>query len=146
MAGKIEKWKMVSVIETVLLVEGDDASRRIMKFILEVNGYRVVEAVSGVEAMRVLEEKGNLIHLALCSPVLADMSAPEWQGQMRFLVPDLPVLILSERDWDETAGMWAGRLTGGLAGKSPAPTHLLEKVQARLDEGFFARFDHSSAA
>ena len=39
----------------VLLVEDNDDTRRMMRLIIELNGYEVVEATNGIEAIDVAE-------------------------------------------------------------------------------------------
>ncbi|HKP98069.1 MAG TPA: response regulator, partial [Fibrobacteria bacterium] len=114
MKSKPEKWKVVSVVESILLVDGDPATRDAMKFILELNGYRVLEARHGIEALQVLNEWSGHIQLALCASDLPDMTGPEWLSQLRFLGPEVPALLLSERDSLEVAEMAVGPWYGGL--------------------------------
>jgi DNA-binding NtrC family response regulator len=144
-AGR-KHWKVVSVVETLLLVDGDAATRNAMKFLLEVSGYRVVEATRGIEATQALEEFGDRIHMALVAADLPDMGGPEWQGFARFLAPGLPVLILGERDRLEAAMTPVGPWFGGLPALSPYPTRLLEKIRLALDEHFFSQLDRAAAA
>jgi two-component system, cell cycle sensor histidine kinase and response regulator CckA len=145
MNGYLKKWKKVSVVESILLVDGEATTRDAMKFILELNGYRVVEAHHGIEALQVLNEWGGDIQLALCGADLPDMTGPEWLSQLRFLGPEVPALLLSERDSVEVAEMAVGSL-GGMPTKPPAPARLLEKIRRALDDHFFSRCERVSAA
>lgn len=146
MSGRIERRKVVSVVETLLLADGDDQCRNALKFLLELSGYRVVEAAHGIEATRLLHEYGDRIHMALIAADLPDISGPEWRGHVRVIAPDLPVVVL--RDWDrmEAAMTPVGPWYGGLPARTPAPHRLLDAIRTRLDEHFFARLRHSSAA
>ncbi len=146
MSGLIERWKVEKVMETVLLVDGDAASRQAMKFVLELNGYRVIEAEHGLEALQVLGEWADDLRLALCAEELPDMSAKDWTRQMRFLGPEIPTLILTERDRTEIETMPVGPVYGGLPARAPAPARLLEKIRFALDERFFSWRSRASAA
>lgn len=146
MAGSLERWKVVSVVETVLIVDNDDSTRDALKLVLELNGYRVVEALHGIEALQILGEWGDHIQVAICADELPDMTAGQWRGQMRFLGPDIPSLILSERDREEIADMPVGIWCGGLPSKPPVPTRLMERIRAVLDERFFATRARATAA
>ena len=56
---------------TILLVEDSEDIRLLMKMILEMKGYRVVEAADGCEAIkRSLEERPQLILMDLSMPVM----------------------------------------------------------------------------
>ena len=140
MEARAENWKVVNVIETLLLVDGEAAARNLAKFMLEVNGYRVVEAADGVEALMLLDQYGEHIHLALCSAELPDMTGPEWRAQVRFLAPELPVLVFAERDWVEASGLAlrAASMTSRDPGPGRAPGRIMEKVRYSLDERFFS--------
>ncbi len=145
MNGYLQKWKRVSVVESILLVDGEAMTRDAMKLILELNGYRVVEAHHGIEALQVLHEWGSDIQLVLCSDDLPDMTGGEWMGQLRFLGPEVPALLLSERDRVEVSEMAVGSL-GGMPAKPPAPVKLMERIRRSLDEHFFSRCERATAA
>jgi CheY-like chemotaxis protein len=140
-----EKWKVVSVVESVLLVDGDSSTRNSMKVILELNGYRVIEAHHGIEALQVLNEWGSDIQIALCAHDLPDMTGPEWMSQLRFMGPEVPALLLSERECLEVAEMALSPF-GGMPAKPPAPARLLEKIRRALDDHFFSRCLRATAA
>ena len=146
MNGYLEKWKRVSVVESILLVDGDTATRGAMKFILELNGYRVVEAHHGIEALQVLNEWGGDIQLALCGAELPDMTGSQWLSQLRFLGPEVPAILLSEKDSVDVAEMAIGPAYGGMPTKPPAPARLLEKIRRALDDHFFSRCERMPAA
>ena len=81
--------------ETVLLAEDDEAVRDITRHVLESNGYRVLEASRGAEAIRLFEEHRGPIHLLLTDVVMPDMNGCELA---RFLLgrrPELKVLFVS---------------------------------------------------
>jgi DNA-binding NtrC family response regulator len=146
MTGRIERRKVVSVVETLLLADGDETCRNALKFLLELAGYRVVEAAHGIEATQLLYEYGDRIHLVLVAADLPDISGPEWQSHTRVIAPDLPVVVL--RDWDrvEAAMTPVGPWYGGLPARTPVPHRLLDLIRNRLDEHFFSRLSHSPAA
>jgi hypothetical protein len=57
--------------ETILLVEDDDTVRRMTKAIRRQNGYSVLEAADGPEAVRVAESHRGAIHLLLTDLVIS---------------------------------------------------------------------------
>lgn len=146
MAGGIEKQKVVSIVETLLLVDGDEGCRNALKFLLELGGYRIVEASHGIEATQLLEELGERIHMVLVAADLPDMSGPEWRAHTNVLAPGLPVIVLREWDRVEAALTPVGPWYGGLPARTPAPTRLLERIRTGLDDHFFARFSPAPAA
>jgi CheY-like chemotaxis protein len=143
MNGSIEKWKVVSVVESILVVDGDPATRAAMKFILELNGFRVAEADHGIEALQILNEWCGEIQLALCAAELPDMTGKEWLKQLRFLGPEVPAILLTEREVVEIAELPVAFL--GMPAMPPAPARLLERIRRGLDEHFFSRCERATA-
>jgi DNA-binding response OmpR family regulator len=144
MNGSFAKWKVVSVVESVLVVDGDPVTRGALKFILELNGYRVAEAHHGIEALQILNEWNGEIQLAICAAELPDMTGNEWLAQLRFLGPEVPAILLSEREALEISELPVGSL--GMPAKPPAPARLLERIRRRLDDHFFSRCERATAA
>ena len=51
--------------ETILIVEDDDALRNLGREILELQGYKILDAENGIEALKVSEEYEDQIHLMI---------------------------------------------------------------------------------
>ncbi len=82
--------------ETVLLVEDEPSVRDLAKRLLKQQGYRVLEAANGEEALRLVQENGGeKIHLLLTDVVLPRMGGKEVAGQLKVFLPDLRVLYTS---------------------------------------------------
>jgi two-component system cell cycle sensor histidine kinase/response regulator CckA len=81
--------------ETILLVEDEDAVRRLARRALEMSGYRILEASHGGEALRVCGEHGGTIDLLLTDVVMPLMSGAELAEQLKPLRPDMRVLFMS---------------------------------------------------
>lgn len=146
MHGVLNRWKIVNVVETILLVDGDPDTRDPMKFILELSGYRVVEASHGIEGLQALNEWSGDIQIALCAPDLPDMTGPEWVSQRRFLCPEVPALLLSEADGREASELPLVPDRIGGRNRPPLPVRLLGRIRKTLDERFFERCERAPAA
>jgi signal transduction histidine kinase/ActR/RegA family two-component response regulator len=80
--------------ETILVVDDEEAMRRVVGKALGRLGYRVLEAANGVEALRVLEQ-GQQVSGVLLDMMMPEMSGPEAFPQIRRLVPGLPVVVMT---------------------------------------------------
>lgn len=81
--------------ETVLLVEDEPTLRASVQRILDQNGYEVVVAADGVEALKASEDPGNRFDLLLTDIVLPQMRGTELAQRLLQRHPQLRVLYMS---------------------------------------------------
>jgi signal transduction histidine kinase/ActR/RegA family two-component response regulator len=82
--------------ETVLLVEDELDLRELVREILEGHGYRVLEASTGAEAIRLWEDHGQKVDLLLSDMVMPEgMSGRQLAEKLQKTDPGLPVIITS---------------------------------------------------
>ena len=81
--------------ETVLLVEHHEAVRQVEREILETQGYVVLEASQGAEALLKQREYGRPVHLMVTDVVMPDMSGPELTRRLARASPQTRVLFVS---------------------------------------------------
>jgi PAS domain S-box-containing protein len=81
--------------ETILVVEDEDMVRRFIKRALTAQGYRVLEARNGVEALSLLEESDQPFDLVVTDLIMPDMGGRELAAQVRLRRPGVPVLYTS---------------------------------------------------
>ena len=81
--------------ETILLVEDEGAVRQLARDILEANGYTVLEARHGAEALAICERHSDVIHLLLTDVVMPGMNGRELAERLARLRPDTKVLYTS---------------------------------------------------
>lgn len=80
---------------TILLVEDEDPVRAVNARALSARGYTVLEAASGIEALQVMEERGEPVDLVVSDVVMPEMDGPTLLGELRRLYPDLKVIFVS---------------------------------------------------
>ena len=81
--------------ETVLLAEDEEGVRRYAREILSGNGYKVLEAGNGREALLLSEAHRGEIHLLLTDVEMPKMSGRELTERIRPQRPDLRILYMS---------------------------------------------------
>lgn len=80
---------------TVLLVDDEPLVRRTVSAILERQGYRVLAAADGREALERLEQEGEQVALVVLDMTMPVMSGEECFRRLRALRPGLPVIASS---------------------------------------------------
>jgi DNA-binding NtrC family response regulator len=79
----------------VLLIEDEDAVRKLAARILRRQGYAILEANRAEDAMQWLADERRTIDLLLTDVVLPGISGKEIAARAKSLRPDLPVLFMS---------------------------------------------------
>lgn len=86
---------VLSGSETVLLVEDDAGVRRIARRALDLQGYAVLEATSGPEAIRLVEQHQGAIDLLISDVIMPGMSGRRLAEILHARCPELKVLFIS---------------------------------------------------
>jgi len=81
--------------ETVLLVEDEPAVRRATAEFLTLQGYTVLEAKDGIEALLVARNHGSTIHLAVTDVVMPNMSGGQLAKELGIMRPGTKLLFVS---------------------------------------------------
>jgi len=81
--------------ETILVVEDDDAVRRMTRMFLEINGYIVVEARNAADAIQLMESHPGSIEMVLTDVVMPGMKGRELVERLEKLRSGLKVLYMS---------------------------------------------------
>jgi PAS domain S-box-containing protein len=119
--------------ETILLVEDEEMIRKAAREILEVNGYRVLEASGGDEALMICREHKARIQLLMTDVVMPQMNGRELAERLASLRPELKVLYMS--GYTDDAIVHHGVLDEGIAflEKPFTAKALTHKVRELLD-------------
>ena len=119
--------------ETILLVEDEEIVRSLISSVLQAQGYHVLEANHGAEAIRLSESHSGPIHLMLTDVVMPQIGGRELAGKLCPLRPEMRVLYMS--GYTDNATDHFGVLKPGMAflQKPFAPETLILKVRQVLD-------------
>ena len=119
--------------ETILLVEDAARVREVVREILEMSGYVVLEAKHGAEALQISQQDPARIHLMVTDVVMPQMSGRELAQRLAISRPDMRVLFMS--GYTDDAIVRHGVLESGAAflSKPFTPDALTAKVREVLD-------------
>ena len=81
--------------ETVLLVEDEPDVAELLVSALQANGYTVLRAARGAEALEIVRTHGSTIHLLLTDVVMPGMNGRELADRATALRPDVQILYMS---------------------------------------------------
>ena len=81
--------------ETILVAEDEPLVRELIREVLQRQGYAVLEASNGVEALEVARRHAGPIHLLLTDVVMPQMNGTELAAELRSVRPETKVLFMS---------------------------------------------------
>jgi CheY-like chemotaxis protein len=88
--------------ETILIVDDDDRCRRMVRDILETQGYVLLEARDGEEALHVYEESHEKIDLLFTDIVMPKLDGVSLAERLNKLMPSMKVIFTSGYDMNHT--------------------------------------------
>jgi signal transduction histidine kinase len=124
--------------ETVLVVEDEDIVRELVCEVLEDQGYNVICAPDGIEALRVAEDYEGEIHLLVTDVIMPHMNGHELAGKLSESRPDMKILYVSGYSDNDIGdhGMLDPRYE--LLQKPFTPQTLARKIRDVIGESHYA--------
>ncbi|NNN01506.1 MAG: response regulator [Acidimicrobiaceae bacterium] len=115
----------------VLVVEDDLGLRRLISQVLLRNGFRVVEAASGEDALSLASESSDSVELLVSDVILGGISGRDLAGRLQSERPNLKVLLVSGT---ENSSIVDGLLPGSSSflSKPFKPSELIDRVHQVL--------------
>jgi two-component system cell cycle sensor histidine kinase/response regulator CckA len=119
--------------ETILLVEDEEQVRDVTRGILKRQGYCVIEARNGSEALLACEKHSGGIDLLLTDVVMPKMSGPELARRLATVRPAMKILCMS--GYMDDAVLRHGAMAAGIAfmQKPFTPDMLTTRIRDVLD-------------
>jgi two-component system, OmpR family, response regulator CpxR len=110
--------------KVILCVDDNEQDLSVLKFMLSTNGYRVLSANSGHEAVSLFAE--NLVDLVLADFFMPQMSGDQLVSRLKQIASHVPMILLGDPQ------KMNGQIHGAdalLAKKTCTPQELLERVK-----------------
>jgi CheY-like chemotaxis protein len=120
--------------ETIMVIEDEEVVRNLASRGLRDQGYSVIEARNGVQALQLIEQHPGAIDLVISDVVMPEMGGREFGQSLARLEPTLPVLFMSGYTGEDV--VQRGLLEPGapFQQKPFTPAGLAIKVRAMLDQ------------
>lgn len=119
--------------ETILVVEDNEMVRQLACRILRRNGYTVLEAANGSEAIRVCDERSGPVHLLLADVVMPIMGGRQLAAELASRYPTIKVLYMSGYATDVINRQGLLQTDKHYLQKPFTPASLAQKVREILD-------------
>lgn len=132
--------------ETILLVEDEEAIRKVATRVLETAGYCVLSAAAGDEALQTSARHAGTIHLLMTDVVMPRMSGRALAQELAKARPTVKILYMS--GYADNAFVHNGMIDEGtnFIGKPFTPSELERKVREILDSNASAPPDEAISA
>jgi len=118
--------------ETILIAEDDDGLRALAMKILSREGYAVLPARDGEEAVEVYEKNQGAVRLALLDDVMPRMGGRAALARIRGVTPGLPAVLCSGYTWSLNGKTSDGAAPFEILQKPWRPRELLRAVRDGL--------------
>ncbi|HEY0022237.1 MAG TPA: PAS domain-containing protein [Longimicrobium sp.] len=120
--------------ETILLIEDEGAVRSLTRRVLTRQGYTVVDARDGAEALALARREDADFDLVITDVVMPGMSGPAVAEELRALIGGVPVLYMSGYTDDEMLRRGIHTSDTHFLQKPFTPGSILTQVRAVLDD------------
>jgi signal transduction histidine kinase len=129
--------------ETVLVVEDEEIVRELVCAVLEEQGYNVICAADGWEALQVAGDFDGTIHLLVTDVIMPHMNGPELAGKLSSIRPDMKVLYVSGYSDNDIGDQGVLDPRFELLQKPFTPQTLARKIRDVIHEGRYAYTSHA---
>lgn len=120
--------------ENILVVEDEQAVRKLISGMLRQQGYDVIEASDGDEALRAVEQAPGAVHLLIADLVMPRLGGCELAQRLRLQQPHVKVLYMSGYSHDRLLGQEGLPAGADFLEKPFTPEVLSRKVREVLDK------------
>lgn len=119
---------------TILLAEDEKSVRQLLKTILTENGYRIIEAVNGVDAVLKFSENRHTIDLVLLDVIMPRMNGREAREEILKIRRDVKILFMSGYSGDILGEGTLEKADVGFIHKPINPREIIRQLNEVLSE------------
>jgi len=123
----------ISGTETLLIVENEAAIRNLLQMALRKNGYTVLAAESGREALDLVSTHSGPIHLLITDVMMPDIDGPELVRRLSTIRPETQTLFMSGYMDDALGDQGVLASSVNFIQKPFSPRMIAQKVRDILD-------------
>ncbi len=113
--------------DTILLVDDEEPIRTLGRTMLERMGFSVFSAANGIEAVEIFRKYKNQIACIILDLTMPHMDGDETFRKMRFIRPDIPIIMSSGYNEQDVVNRFLGK---GMSGFIQKPYHLSTLAEA----------------
>jgi two-component system chemotaxis response regulator CheY/putative two-component system response regulator len=112
----------------ILIIDDDATNRKLLKTILTMKGYEVIEAENGIEGLNALSSDVSIVLLDLIMPLMDGIKFLDVIRSEKQEFSNIPVLVLTTDDSKKNEALAAGAKEVII--KPINPVEILEKIEA----------------
>ena len=134
-AEQVDSFTLPQGTETILLAEDEPIVRNMVASMLHDQGYTVLQAINGEEALRVSQKNPGLeIQLLLADIMMPQMNGMELAGQLQIIRPNIRVLLTSGYFDGDIGQRGDGHSETPFIQKPFMPAAIARKIREVLDD------------
>ena len=118
---------------TILVVDDEESGRALIRRILIKQGFEVVEAVDGRDALTVFKRHPADIRAVLLDLTMPHLGGAETLSELRRIRPDLRVILMSGYNGQEVTSQFSGKRISGFLQKPFTANQLLTILRQGLE-------------
>jgi two-component system cell cycle sensor histidine kinase/response regulator CckA len=119
----------------ILVVDDEASVRTLLQAIIQRQGYSVITAADGAQAIDIFEREGDQIDLVILDLTMPIMSGEETFRELHRMRPNTPVLLSSGFNESEAVQRFSGKGLAGFVQKPYTAGQVTERIRQTLSRG-----------
>jgi PAS domain S-box-containing protein len=116
----------------ILIIDDEASVRTLLAAIIERQGYSVITAADGAQAIDIFEQEGDQIDLVILDLTMPVMSGEETFRELHLIRPNIPVLLSSGFNESEAVQRFSGKGLAGFVQKPYTARQITQGIKRAL--------------